>query len=128
MPETLTAYGLRQALEIFCQSLPAIQFHYYGADTRFDGKLETLLYRSAHELIHNAVKHARATHINVQLVQESARIALTVHDDGCGFDPSQTTDGTGLRNIRHRVAAFNGEFNTVSAPGAGMEISMEFQL
>jgi len=126
MPEALMQYGLKNSLQVFCQSMPNVRFHYFGNDVRFDGKIETLMYRSAHELIYNAVKHADAPHINVQLVQEPDRISLTVQDDGIGFDPVQATGGMGLTNIRQRVAAFNGEFNISSEPGKGTEISMEF--
>jgi signal transduction histidine kinase len=90
--------------------------------------LEILLYRSAHELIYNVMKHAQATQINVQLVQEPERISLTVQDDGCGFDPSQVSGGMGLNNIRQRVAAFNGEFNIHSEPGKGAEINVELRI
>ncbi|GHV53391.1 hypothetical protein FACS1894181_17180 [Bacteroidia bacterium] len=128
MPELLMRCGLKTSLETFCQSMPDTQFHYFGEDTRFDGKLETLLYRSAHELIYNAIKHAGATQINVQLIQESERISLTVQDNGKGFDPSRKTGGMGLNNIRQWVAVFNGEFSISSEPGQGTEINMEFQL
>ena len=128
MPELLMRCGLKTSLETFCRSMPDTQFHYFGEDARFDGKLETLLYRSAHELIYNAIKHAEATQTNVQLIQESERISLTVQDNGKGFDPSHVTDGMGLNNIRQRVAVFNGEFCISSEPGQGTEINMEFHL
>jgi signal transduction histidine kinase len=128
MPELLMRCGLKTSLETFCQSMPDTQFHYFGEDTRFDSKLETLLYRSAHELIYNAIKHAEATQTNVQLIQESERISLTVQDNGKGFDPSRETDGMGLNNIRQRVAVFNGELSISSEPGQGTEINMEFHL
>ena len=128
MPDALMQYGLKTALEIFCQSLPNIRFHYYGEDKRMDGKLETMLYRSAYELIYNAVKHAQATQTNVQLVQEPDRISLTVQDDGKGFDVAQKTKGMGLNNIRERVAAFNGEYNICSEIGNGTEISIELKI
>jgi signal transduction histidine kinase len=74
------------------------------------------------------MKHAEATQINVQLVQESDRVSLTVQDNGRGFDPSQKTDGMGLNNVRTRVAVFNGEFNICSEPGNGTEINISFEL
>ena len=128
MPDALVHYGLKTSLEVFCQSLPNVRFHYFGEDIRIDSKLETLLYRSAYELIYNAVKHAEATQTNVQLVQEPDRISLTVQDNGKGFDVSQETNGMGLNNIRKRVAVFNGEFNVSSEPGNGTEISVELRI
>ena len=128
MPESLVRCGLKTSLEVFCRSMPNTCFHYFGDDARIDEKLEILLYRSAHELIYNVLKHARATETNVQLIQETDRISLTVHDNGSGFDAAQPTGGMGLHNIRSRVVVFNGTFNITSAPGKGTEINMEFQL
>ncbi|MDR0505883.1 MAG: sensor histidine kinase [Dysgonamonadaceae bacterium] len=128
MPELLMRCGLKTSLETFCQSIPNTEFYYFGEDTRFDSKLETLIYRSAHELIYNALKHAEASQTNVQLIQESERISLTVQDNGKGFDPSRKTVGMGLNNIRQRVAVFNGEFCISSELGNGTEINMEFHL
>ena len=128
MPEALERCGLKTSLEVFCQSIPNAQFHFFGNDKRIDSKLEMMIYRSAHELINNVIKHAQATQINVQLVQEPDRLSLTVQDNGCGFDPSHKTDGMGLNNIRTRTALFNGEFHIFSEPGKGTESSLELTI
>ena len=128
MPESLVRCGLKTSLEVFCGSLPGVRFHYFGEDVRFDGRRETLIYRSAHELINNALKYSDATEINVQLIQEPDRVSLTVQDNGRGFDPLAITEGMGLDNLRQRMAVFGGELHISSALGQGTEIVIELTL
>lgn len=127
MPESLLRYGLKVSLSDFCGAIPIANFHYFGNEERLPGKLETMVYRCIHELVGNALKHAQASHINVQLVQEEDRLSFTVQDDGSGFDQAQVTEGMGLQNIRQRVAAFQGEMHIYSS-GQGTEIHVELEL
>jgi signal transduction histidine kinase len=64
----------------------------------------------------------------VQIVQEPDRIALTVQDDGRGFDPAAAVQGMGLSNIRTRVASFGGVINIDSKAGEGTEINIELRI
>ena len=121
MPSALQ-YGLPVALEEFCNAIPNAHFHFYGTNTKIDDKIKLLFYRCTYELVNNAVKHANAENINVQFVQETNRIALTVTDDGCGFDTNKKAQGMGLQNIKDRVVAFNGTIEIVSAPEKGTEV------
>jgi signal transduction histidine kinase/DNA-binding CsgD family transcriptional regulator len=116
MPESLSSYGLKQSIADFCNSLSCVKFTYFGDETLFDPKTEVMLYHIMHELVSNALKHSRASHILVQIIRDTHSIALTVQDDGCGFDPSAETKGMGLTNIRTRVAAYNGSLLLDSKP------------
>ncbi len=127
MPESLLRYGLKASLMDFCRDVPSVQFHYFGNDNRLDSKLEILIYRSAHELVNNALRHAEAVHVNLQLVQEDDRVSLTVQDDGKGFDPEAAGKGMGLENIKNRVGSFDGRMSIYSSPGNGTEINIEIQ-
>src|SRR5690606_5750851 len=125
MPESLLRYGLKASLSDFCSAIPIADFHYFGDETRLSEKLEIMIYRCIHELVNNALKHAQAKHINVQLVQEQDRISFTVQDDGIGFDQEQV-EGMGLKNVRQRVAAFQGKMNIYSS-SQGTEIHVELE-
>lgn len=125
MPESLVRYGLKVSLSDFCDAIPIAEFHYFGNEERLDNKLEVLIYRCAHELVNNALKHAKATQINVQLVQEADRISLVVQDNGSGFDYMKQNEGMGLNNIRQRVEAHRGEMNIYSSTGKGTEVNIE---
>jgi signal transduction histidine kinase len=141
MPAALLRYGLKTSLEDFCRSFPNVQFDYFGNQSRLNHRIEILIYRCALELVNNAIKHARASAIQVQLVQESDRISLTVVDDGCGFDTAKletpkletpklgvSTSGMGLENLRTRITACNGKINFYSSPGKGTEVYVEIYL
>jgi signal transduction histidine kinase len=126
MPEALMRGGLRPSLEDFCLAVPGAYFQYIGDDDdRLDSSLEILLYRCAHELVNNAMKHAGADRIDVQLMIYNNMIALSVHDNGAGFDPEAIRHGSGLSNIRSRVAAARGALSIHSIPGYGSEIIIE---
>lgn len=128
MPESLIRYGLRVSLEDFCMAIPGASFQYLGTVERLESHLEVLVYRCGYELINNAFKHSGAKHINVQLIVDESVVALTVQDDGRGFDPEAATSGAGLKNIRTRVSAYNGRMTIHSSPDEGTEISVEIEL
>ena len=128
MPEALTRFGLKVAVSDFCNKIPGAELHYFGYDNRLDTKLEMMIYRTIQELVNNALKHSGAKQIIVQIVHDVDRLALTVQDDGCGFDTKAETAGTGLNNIRNRVESYNGYIDIWSHIGSGTEINLEFKL
>lgn len=129
MPESLMRYGLSAAIKDFCESIDKATYHFYGVEKRIDEKLEVAAFRIVSELVNNALKHANASKINVQLVQEQDRISLTVYDDGCGFDPKSIDKSktVGLNSIEQRVVSFNGRIDILSGLGKGTEINVEFK-
>jgi two-component system NarL family sensor kinase len=128
MPESLMKYGLNTALSDFCQSTEKVKYHFFGKDRRPDEKTEIATYRIVNEIVNNALRHSEASEISVQLVIDDSRLHVTVEDNGKGFDPAivEAGKGNGLRNIRQRVTALNGNLEISSAPGKGTEINIEF--
>ncbi len=134
MPETLMHYGLQTALADFVRQVepegpPVIRFNSFGENLRFEKELEITVYRITQELVNNALKHADAKQIEVQLFTEKNRVSLQVVDNGKGFNTNMATgqtDGKGLKNINDRITAFNGHFEIVSEPGKGTECTLEF--
>ena len=127
-------FGLKDALQDFVSDVgknknQRVSFQFFGEYKRIENTLETSLFRIAIELVNNALKHSSATEINMQLVQETGRIYLSVQDNGKGFDASSIDDSksTGLRNIRTRVESFNGCIEIDSQSGKGTEIGVEFK-
>ena len=127
MPESLIRYGLRVSLDDFCRAIPGANFQYVGEDTRLDSRLEAIIYHCAYELVNNAVKHAHATTINIQLMIDEGLISLSIHDNGTGYNPSEFTIGTRLEKIHHRLSAHNGKMTIYSTPDSGTEISIEVE-
>jgi signal transduction histidine kinase len=104
-----------------------------GIEQRLDGRLSldqlprepaheinVLLYRTAQEGLSNISRHSRAAHARMTLETKNDRIVLTMHDDGCGFDPgTQGADsGLGLRSMRDAAIEAGAKFEVESAPGS----------
>lgn len=128
MPESLVRYGLNSAISDFCKGIDIAHYHFYGVEKRFQEKLEITVFRIVNELVNNALKHANATAINVQLVQDENRISVTVHDNGSGFDTNSVSPdkSSGLKNVKSRVVSYNGRLDILSTPNQGTEVSVEF--
>ena len=132
MPDELLRGGLRSALADFAVSVPGAQFHFFGKEHRLSQDMELVLYRCAYELVNNALKHAVANRIDIQLMQEDRQVVLTVSDDGKGLSgnaefltsESQQNNGMGLKNIRARIGRFNGQLDIVTAENSGTEINI----
>jgi signal transduction histidine kinase len=85
------------------------------------------VFRAVRELFTNVSQHARTDKARLVLAYEpeSARLSITVEDDGVGFDPdealSEVVDSMhfGLLHIQERVSAMGGFFELDSAPGRG---------
>jgi len=128
MPRSLEKFGMKGALEDFCVDVPNLHFHFFGENLRIHRNQEYAVYCCAKELVNNALKHAGATTINVQLVQSKKHVSLTVQDDGCGFDEKTVKKGHGLENIQNRVASCNGKIDITSSPGKGTETVIELKM
>ena len=134
MPEQLLSRGLTSALTDLAISVPRAVFHHFGSHERLSQDLEVVLYRCAYELVNNAIKHADATHINIQLMQQKEQVTLTVSDDGQGIpltsNPSPLTSngGTGLQNIRERISHFHGTMEIITTAEGGTEINVNLPI
>jgi Signal transduction histidine kinase len=127
MPIALRS-GIKIALEDFTAQFSNVRFHFFGQEKRIAKRIEFVVYCCVSELVVNSVRHSGAKNINVQLVQGEKHIALTVQDDGCGFDEKTVTKGVGLRSIRNRVASCNGKIDIFSSPRKGTETVIEINI
>jgi signal transduction histidine kinase len=79
----------------------------------------TTLYRIAQEGVYNAVRHAHADTVQLQVKVTGTDIDLLVSDNGKGFDPSRVARGMGLRIMRFRAQMIGGYVAVESRPGVG---------
>lgn len=79
------------------------------------------LFRIAQESLNNAVRHGRATAVDVLLWGVEGGVQLIVQDDGVGFDPSQhrSRPGLGLASMRERARLMGGTCLVESSLGEG---------
>jgi signal transduction histidine kinase len=84
--------------------------------------------RIAHEAIHNALRHADASRIEVRLRQDDERVTLEVADDGSGFDPAGPelrSKHLGLTSMEERARELGGRLEIRSEPGSGTTVALE---
>jgi len=127
--------------------LPALQFLAEGIAKRTGllievggsthGRLppvvETALYRIVQEALTNAVRHAEAARVRIQLQREPRAIRCSIADDGVGFDAPTVLahrggPGLGLVSIQERLEAVRGSFQIISAPGRGTRVHVAIPL
>jgi signal transduction histidine kinase len=126
-PGRLADHGLVAALEQAVRSGP-LQVTVHGQDLRrVDPDVEAAVYFCCLEALQNAVKHARASRVDVHLEVRDGALTFTVSDDGHGFVPpvasTATGTGAGMQNMRDRLEAIAGALAVTSAPGAGTRVS-----
>jgi signal transduction histidine kinase len=131
-PVELERQGLGVALEVLLEHAR----EEFGFSCHLDNRLVVnpsgtsarLLYRATQEALANVRKHARATHVEVLLAQESGQFVLSVRDDGRGFDPDEAMQvrpgHLGLPSLREQVETARGFFRAQSSPGAGSTIEV----
>lgn len=84
------------------------------------------VYRIAQEALSNALKHARARHVDIRLDVTNTHAVLTIRDDGVGL--SQTAaqgSGLGLSSMRYRAAAIGARLSVMSPAEGGTEVRLE---
>lgn len=87
-----------------------------------DQTLASHLYRIAQEAVHNALKHSRATRIEIVLAQQPEGVELHVRDNGVGFALQPDSRGLGLRSMEQRARLVGGRLRVQAQPGAGVEV------
>lgn len=95
---------------------------------RFSRELETACFRIAQEALTNVARHARATHVLLQLTRTATTLDMVVRDDGAGFDPAalrkraRRVATLGLVGMQERAHAAGGEIQIHSKIGRGTEV------
>ena len=130
-PTILNHLGLQPSLELLATQVSKRSGIHITTECALNGRLSPLfeltLYRVVQEALNNIVRHAKAKHVRVRLLEDEALIQCAVQDDGVGFDSeaisgSRGRTGLGLAGIRERVESLGGRFEILSAPDAGTKL------
>jgi signal transduction histidine kinase len=126
-PDDLPARLSRSCTRIAGGSPAKVYLQVKGTYRPLERRMEEELLRIGQEAVSNAVRHAAATRIEVQLIYQAARVSLRVEDDGRGFDPSRNgAEGHyGLQGMQERAGEINATLELRSAPGEGTLVSVE---
>jgi signal transduction histidine kinase len=135
-PAALDELGLQAALEALIdqrrdQSSLELDAHIdlarepQHAPTRLEPELEAAIYRLVQEALTNAIKHAGASRLRVEVVEQDGCVLATVSDDGKGFDTGASHAGFGLTSMRERVTLAGGELE-ISSDDGGTTVNARF--
>jgi len=131
-PPSLDTIGLNATLDRFCQGVA----HRTGISIKYEGlkiarqspTIDICLYRILQEALANCAKHARASHIGVELTHDERGIRLSITDDGQGFDPAATLSnqdaaGIGLIDMQERLESLGGRLDIRTRAGKGVRLT-----
>jgi signal transduction histidine kinase len=110
----------------------AAHFDGAGAPGGLSRDTETACFRVAQEAINNVLRHARARNLWVALSSSAGALALSVRDDGAGFDleaarrKALSGASLGLVGMEERIALAGGTLELHSAPGEGTALVATF--
>ena len=94
---------------------------------KLDGSIKMNLYRILQESLNNCNKYAEADEILISISKdENKMIALTIQDNGIGFNVNKTKKGIGIKNIHERVEAIGGKIEITSIINKGTIIKIKF--
>jgi signal transduction histidine kinase len=135
VPQTLENFGLIHAIEEFLSKIERssnIEFSFLHKNIsekdRFSSKIELSVFRIIQELANNALKHAKATKIDLILNFESNKLFLVFSDNGVGFSMEDAmknpNGGLGLRNLESRLSIINGRLKVLN-PESGARFEIE---
>jgi signal transduction histidine kinase len=135
-PTSLDDLGAASAVRDLCRDWQDV---YRGVDVAIDigvadadipGILATNVFRAVQEALNNVARHAAANHVQIAMRITDGQLAVSVHDDGLGFDLERANNGNGgtrgLRGLRERAENTGGRFKVTSAPGQGTKVELDW--
>ncbi len=134
MPNALLKSGLANAVKEFIDKIDnriiKITLNAEGLQERLDSNVETIMYRVIQECVNNVIKHSGANALDISLIRDKDGIAVTIEDNGKGFDTTDKLkfEGIGLKNIVSRVAFLKGEVEFDSRRGEGTLVAIHIPL
>lgn len=132
-PPTLDALGLVPSLQRYAerfQQYSGIPCHVHaeGESIRLEPDMEIGIYRIMQEALQNVSAHARAQSARVSIYFEPGQVALTIADDGCGFDPDHVShngaDHFGIMGMRERAESMGGTLSIQANGARGTQVNL----
>ena len=128
LPVDFKKTTLHQAIKKFCYqiSIPELQVHFFSnaEEVQLEKNTAHSLYRAVQEIIQNAIKHAEATSIHVQLIKKSGILEISIEDNGIGFEHDLLKRENTLHFLIDRLKFIDAELDIESAPNQGTVFSI----
>jgi signal transduction histidine kinase len=122
-PAVLADLGLVAALEAQAARSPLTVEVHADSVQRFPPEIEAAVYFCCLEALQNAVKHAHATTMVINIEELDSELRFTATDNGRGIDVAKARGGSGIQNMMDRMAALRGSLDLRAQPGGGTEVS-----
>lgn len=129
LPNLISDFGLFMAIRSFCDRISevssiCISYTSENYPSNLNRNLETMLFRIVKELINNTIKHAEASHIDINLFFDEEFLHIDYADNGKGFDFNYTRSNKclGLVNIINRINYVKGNIEFITSPGNGIKV------
>jgi two-component system sensor histidine kinase UhpB len=133
-PLTLTELGLKEALHDLVDNWQTRSTNLH-IDFDCDENLETCpksfnihIFRIVQESLTNILRHAKASHVMIDLRIEENKLLLQIQDDGVGCSNENRKNGFGLLSMKDRVRSLNGQLKITSELNKGMQIFVSFPM
>lgn len=133
-PYALSTFGLVPALEDLVQKLNLVNktkliLDHYGEMPPLGDEAAVMIYRVVQELLNNALKHAHAQVVTVQLMVNEETTLISVDDDGLGADfDNLLSKGNGIANIKSRIAYLGGQVMWHGEAGKGTSVMISLPM
>jgi len=135
MPSVLQRKGLFSAIEEYINSVHSTSSLRIETEdlskTRISEEKTIHIYRIVQETIHNCLKHAQATKMNICFDEVNGSFKISCNDNGKGFDVAriqQESGGIGMRSLKNRTEMMGGRMTIDSKPGKGSRFLFEIPL
>ena len=135
MPSSLVEFGIVTAIlnlveQSSINSKMIITFDHKSVPKQLDERIQMYLFRIIQEAIHNSVKHAEATLLQILLLCEDNTLILIIEDNGMGFQGNHATliKGNGLYHMRERVQMLKGTIEFTSNTNKGLTIHIKIPI
>ena len=131
-PSGILEFGFEIAIKNLCNQIQKstgiqIEFSWFGNFEHINQRTKIYLYRIVQEALNNAIKHAEANQILIQLTETGENLVLIIEDNGKGFnyDTNNLGLGKGLFNMRERSILLDGTFDVETFPQKGTTIRVK---
>lgn len=138
-PHILENLGLQAALQWLVDEFATHHDAVYSVELEHVANLlsseeQNTIFRIIQEALTNIVRHARATHVSLNIKKEDGTVSVVVKDDGGGFDmrrimaPAARGKGLGLATMKERARMLGGSFDISSQEGVGTRITLRMPI
>jgi two-component system, NarL family, sensor kinase len=123
MPVNIESEGLANAVKeamskIYIDELKINVFE-YGNFLKLSTHAAIITFRVIQECLQNALKHAMATEININMHCDDAKLEVSIEDNGIGFNVANHNAGYGINNMYNRIETLGGKLEFESVIGRG---------